>query len=242
MTRKRYQEKPEALLNQKGFTLIELLMTIVVVSIIGAIISGSYIAGTRIKAEQEDVVEMQQNLRVAFYMLARDLRMAGYEIAANWDPSLLRTANVVTGTNTQVNFSYVLNDTQLDLDGDGVPDAGQTANFSYSLINNPNNNMMDLIRTSGAVQTPVASNLNAISFAYLDNTGAWTAAPPVLASDLRAIGVTIVAQGARQDRKLAPVARPFNDAFTNAVFYTSPVDRFRRRAGSTVINLRNFGI
>ena len=236
MTRNRYKTRSEALLDQKGFTLIELLMAIVLVSIIGAIISGSYIAGTRIKAEQEDVVEMQQNLRVAFYLLARDLRMAGYELNANWDPSLLRTANVVTGSSTQVNFSYVISNAQLDLDGDGVPDAGQTANFSYNLNNR------ELIRNAGATQTPVAGNINAISFAYLDNTGVWAAAPPAVSSNLRAIGVTLVAQAAREDRRRPAVARPFNDAFTDAVFYTSPADRFRRSAGSTVINLRNFGL
>ena len=238
MMKNRYHTKHEVLLNQQGFTLIEILMAIVMISIIGSIIAGSYIAGTRIRAEQEDVVEMQQNIRVAFHLLARDLRMAGYELNTNWDPSLLRTANVVTGNNTSVNFSYVLSNTQLDMDGDGLPDAGQTANFSYSLVNT------DLIRNNGANLTPVATNINAISFAYLNNNGVWAAAPPAVPSNLRAIGITLVAQAAREDRRLPAVARAFNDAFLvpTTVIYNSPADRFRRRTGSTVINLRNFGI
>lgn len=223
---------------ENGYTLIEILMAIFLFSIIGAIMAGSFISGTQIKTAQEDVVEMQQNLRVAFHIISRDLRLAGYEIGSNWDPSALRTANIISGDNQTINFSYIVNDNQIDANGDGVPDNGELANLSYSIDG------AELIRDDGTSQIPVATNINAISFAYLDNTGTWSATPPLVPSDTRAIGITIIAQSSRIDRKLTAVERPFVDPFLpdDVVIYTSPKDQFRRRIGSTVVNLRNFGI
>lgn len=230
--------KPNNIKSEDGFTLIEILMAILLFSIIGVIMAGSFISGTRLKGSQEDVVEIQQNIRVAFHILARDLRMAGYEIAPNWDASLIRTANQITGNNQTINFSYIVNDNRLDVNGDGLPDTGQLANLAYSIVGT------NLIRNDGTNQIPVATNINAVSFAFLDNTGAWTNAPPVDSTTTRAIGITVIAQSARPDSDLPSVARPFTDPFLNGnpVIYTSPADQFRRRVGSTVVNLRNFGI
>ena len=247
MMKNRYHAKHKALLNQKGFTLIEILMAIVLISIIGSIIAGSYIAGTRIRAEQEDVVEMQQNIRVAFYLLAKDLRMAGYELATNWDPSILRTANIIAGDGQTINFSYIVSDSRLDLNGDGLPDTGQMANISYSLVPNPLTNRSHLVRNDGFNQILVAQNISYIGFTYQDNNGNWTNVPPVVPSDTRAIGITVIAESSRVDRKLTPAAQTYTDRFLTPnpnpiVIYTSPVDQFRRRVGTMAVSLRNFGI
>lgn len=230
-----------SLFNEDGFTLVEILIATAVISIIGIIISGSYVAGMRIKGEQDRIVEMQQNIRVAFHIITRDLRMAGYEIAVNWDPSLLKTANKITGNNTEVGFSYALSSTQFNTDEEGnqIFDPGTNTNFSYYL----NNRSLIRNRNNGEEEVAVADNIDFISFTYLDKDGVWNEEPPLISSDIRAVGVTLVARTSTADKKPSTGSRIFNDAFIpDKEIFNSPADNFRRRAASTVVNLRNFGI
>lgn len=234
--------------NVKGFTFVEILVAIATISIIATIISGSYVAGTRIKAEQEDVVEIQQNIRVALYLLAKDLRMAGYEIETNWDPSLLKTANIVSeavaGEKQTINFSYVVSDNRLDVNGDGDPDTGQRANLSYYIAFNAETQRNELIRDDGENQIPVAENIDFIGFTYQNNAGGWTAAPPAIPSNTRAVAITIIARSSRIDKNLPAVAQTYTDRFITPppIIYTSPADKFKRRVGTMAVSLRNFGI
>ncbi|MFA6008692.1 MAG: prepilin-type N-terminal cleavage/methylation domain-containing protein [Desulfobacteraceae bacterium] len=224
-----------AVKNNKAFTMIEIMMAIFIVAIIGSIIAGSFISGNRIRAGQDDIVTMQQNIRVAFHILSRDLRMAGYEIAPNWNTNALRTANQINETGQAISFSYIVNDARIDADGDGAPDAGQIANFTYSL------NGTDLVRFDGTSQLTVASNINCISFSYLDNANNWSATPTAI---VKAVGITVIAQSPRIDSKLPAVSQNHFDSFITdperQVIYTSPADQRRRRTGSIIVNLRNF--
>ena len=71
-------------MNRKGFTLIELLVVMVVASIVMAAIYTAYRSQTEAHRTQQLVVQMQQNMRAALYLLEREIRMAGYSIT---DPS-----------------------------------------------------------------------------------------------------------------------------------------------------------
>ena len=71
----------------RGFTLVELMVTLAVSSLALAGIYGAYKAQLESHVTQNIVVDTQQNLRNAFYILQRSLRMAGF------DPTLhLRSA------------------------------------------------------------------------------------------------------------------------------------------------------
>jgi len=67
------------IINKKGVSLIELLVALV---ICGIVVAGAYrffITQTRAYAVQDQVIEAQQNVRLAMEILLRDLRMAGYD-------------------------------------------------------------------------------------------------------------------------------------------------------------------
>ena len=64
-----------------GFTLIELLITMLVSSVVMAAIYSVYQSQTKSHRTQQFVVEMQQNMRAAMFLLEREIRMAGYSAA-----------------------------------------------------------------------------------------------------------------------------------------------------------------
>ncbi|MDJ0985174.1 MAG: prepilin-type N-terminal cleavage/methylation domain-containing protein [Desulfobacterales bacterium] len=67
-------------MNRKGFTLIELLIAMVVASIVLGSIYAAYRSQTQAHRTQQLVVQMQQNMRAALYLLEREIMMAGYSI------------------------------------------------------------------------------------------------------------------------------------------------------------------
>lgn len=71
--------RTELILNRNGVSLIELLVALV---ICGMVVAGSYrffITQNKAYTIQDQVIEAQQNVRVAMEILLRDLRMAGYD-------------------------------------------------------------------------------------------------------------------------------------------------------------------
>lgn len=69
----------QSVTNKKGSSLIELLVALV---ISGIVVAGTYrffITQNKAYAVQDQVIEAQQNVRLAMEILLRDLRMAGYD-------------------------------------------------------------------------------------------------------------------------------------------------------------------
>src|SRR5512134_534670 len=64
-------------LNRNGITLIELLVALVISGMVIAGIYRVFILQTRAYTVQDQVVEIQQNVRSTMEILLRDLRMAG---------------------------------------------------------------------------------------------------------------------------------------------------------------------
>ena len=62
----------------KGITLIELLIALVISSILIAGIYRTFIQQQKSYATQEQVADMQQNVRVAINRMMREIRMAGF--------------------------------------------------------------------------------------------------------------------------------------------------------------------
>lgn len=68
------------LADNRGFTLVELMIVALMMGIVVVAINGLYESTQRTASTQEEVVELQQNLRVAMDQIARDIRMAGFMI------------------------------------------------------------------------------------------------------------------------------------------------------------------
>jgi type IV pilus assembly protein PilW len=65
-------------MNRKGMTLIELLVALVVSGVLVAGVYRTFISQQHTFTVQEQVVDMQQNVRLAINRMTRELRMAGY--------------------------------------------------------------------------------------------------------------------------------------------------------------------
>ncbi len=67
------------MINNKGFTLIELMIAIVISSFIVTAVYAANTTQQRTYHAQEQVAEMQQNLRAAMSFITSEIRMAGYD-------------------------------------------------------------------------------------------------------------------------------------------------------------------
>jgi prepilin-type N-terminal cleavage/methylation domain-containing protein len=66
-------------MNNKGFSLVELLVALAISSIIVGGIYTLFVSQSKTYSKQEQVVEVQQTIRVAMNIMFRDLQMVGYD-------------------------------------------------------------------------------------------------------------------------------------------------------------------
>lgn len=68
--------------NTSGFTLVEILVVITIFGIFMGAVYSLYIAHMKTAFNREEVVDVQQNVRIAMDQLTRDIRMAGFLVSA----------------------------------------------------------------------------------------------------------------------------------------------------------------
>jgi prepilin-type N-terminal cleavage/methylation domain-containing protein len=105
--------KARSIINKKGVTLIELLVALVIGGIIIGGIYRLFVAQTTAYTVQDQVTEVQQNIRTGMEILLRDLRMAGFDndseplFAHPIAPVGQRDAYTVNGNNSiTINYKY----------------------------------------------------------------------------------------------------------------------------------------
>jgi len=157
--------------NNKGFTLIELLIAMAVSSIVMALIISAFGSQQKAHVTQQQVVDMQQNIRAAMYLMESEIRMAGCDPTGNAG-SGIQTAGPnsigftmdidgnadTTGANENITFGFSAAN---DADGDGTADAGVGG-------------AAPLGRNTGGGFMRMAEDIHAIGFAYAyddDNDG-----------------------------------------------------------------------
>jgi type IV pilus assembly protein PilW len=208
---------------------------------------------------QDQVVGMQQNLRAALDLMAKDIRMVGY------DPHGSANAGIITATACSLVFTMDLNDNGknllvfcLDPPTCSNPpnctasecDPGEEIEYAMKYDNNNNciaddnhdNNTLGRETWAGGLQ-PVVDNIEVMNFVYLDNDG--TVIPtPVTGDDLariRAIQITLIAKTDKPDKDFTDNKTYRNQQ--NTVIFTPPVgDHYRRRLLSTTVEFRNLGL
>ena len=222
---------------QKGFTLVELIIATAVTLVVLAAIFMTYKSQQDSYVSQEQVAEMQQNLRAAFYMMARDVRMAGY------DPTGVAGAGMVAANANNINFTMDITGGESDgnnNDGDGqIDEADEHYNgvitdigddITYSLAGG------NLVRNDLSGNQIVANNIDWLDFEYLDWQGNVTAT----LTEIRSVQITLVARAGRTDRAFTNNLTYQNQQLSRS--YAAPGDNFRRRVLSTTIRCRNMGI
>jgi len=133
-----------------GFTLTELLVAMGISGIVMASTYSVYHSHQKTYVAQEQVVAMQQNLRVAMYYMEREIRMAGY------DPTQSAAAGIATANGNSIRVT-------LDITEDG--DTGDAdEDITYCLSDSDGDGDNDLERNGNLI----AENIDALDFVYLE--------------------------------------------------------------------------
>lgn len=206
--------------SEAGFSLLELMVSLGIAGILMAGIFAVYHTQLRAHMTQQLTVEMQQNLRAAMQIMAREVRMAGY------NPTTSAGAGITTMLANSFQFTS-------DLDGNGDT-AGTNENVRYGINANG-----DLGRDTGGGLQDVAEFIDALNFVYLDEDGNITINP----SDVRSVQVTIVGRSSLAIPALFN-RQTDNQTYRNQqgqVLLPAPNDLFRRMIITSDIKCRNLG-
>lgn len=152
--------------NAKGFTLVELMIALLLSSLVLAAVGMAFRSQQQSYTAQEEIAEMQQELRAGIEIITRELRNAGHDMTPN------KTANAgfIVATPFRVQFTMDLGDgAGGDPDGD-LLDADE--NITLSLVADANDDgiadaaISDLGRDSGGGLQGLVTSIHAIAFAY----------------------------------------------------------------------------
>lgn len=213
-----------------GFTLIEVLMALAISGLIMGAVFTAFKSQQDSYLAQDQVVEMQQNLRAGINYITQELRMAGY------DPYISATAGIEKAELTSVVFTYVADDDGLDNNNDGrIDETGELQKITFDLYDAYGDGDMDIGRQAGntaSTKRAIAENIERLEFRYLDADGAVTTTP----DEIKTVQISLLARVGQPDRN-----------FHNNLTYTSAAgnvwgpynDRLRRRFEIVSINLRN---
>ena len=178
------------LTNQRGVTLPELLIALALGLLTIGAVYGVYLNQVKRQIVQEDVLAMQQTARAALDMMAREIRMAGYDpmgVNRDADPS-----------NDFHGLSYHPTELRVraDLNGNGVLTGPKDRNESIVYLYDDSTSTLRRKVGKGGRQ-PVAEHIQAFSFSYRDALGH----PTTHAPSIRAVDVQVTARSAHADSR-----------------------------------------
>jgi prepilin-type N-terminal cleavage/methylation domain-containing protein len=164
---------------KNGFTLIELLAGILISAILMAGLYTVFFSQQTAFSAQEEVAEMNQNIRAALDLMTREIRLAGYKTSTS-------TFNGIAAATS--NSIRILAD--LNQDGD-TEDDNEDISYTY------NAGALQICRNGTGL--PVADGITSLSLQYVLKDGTVTSAPADPA-DIRKITISITARTAHPDR------------------------------------------
>jgi len=246
----------------RGFTLVEVLVAMLLAGIVLSSIYAAFQAQHNSYLAQEQVSEMQQNVRIGIDMLAQDIRMAGYNPAGSAEAGFVDNDNFnsesVNTNVTQIAFTA-------DLDGDGIVDTvTQDANGNGSIdmadmeriAYRLDDNKLQRFSTSALAWQTVAEHIENIEFQYVLADGTQTTSPiSAQLAEIRAVRISLLVITESPDSKFSntQVYLPAS----NDPYFTSTANlsgtvwgpytgtstaNFRRRLLKITVNCRNMGL
>lgn len=172
--------------NPAGFTLIELLVSMAIGLVVIASVAGTFTAQTRQNSAEEQVAQMEQNVRAALDLMVREIRMAKYNPAGT---SAFSSAYGVTYSASQL-------EVKADLDGNGAIDTSSGSVEDIIYAHDATNRYITRKLGSSGTAEIVADNITAFTFNYYDANGS---AVTSNSADIRKISVSITARTAKPD-------------------------------------------
>jgi type IV pilus assembly protein PilW len=225
---------------------MEFIVVTAIASIVFAGIFAAYRTQVGAYEGQQDVIEMQQNIRNAMYYMQRSVRMSGL------DPQRTGLTGFVTNfaapyhtlgaTSNSSSIAFTADDS-----GNGnLVDDPDNELIAYRLNANQ---IQKLAFTAGVASwETVADNIDALNFVYLDGDDPPKVLDPPLdageLADIRSIQITIVARAGQNPSPLDSHITD-NNAYTNqqgTVIFNPAGDRFRRITLTGQANCRNLGL
>ena len=227
-----------------GFTLVELMIAMAIFSIASAALYASYQAQQNSYHTQEQVSDMQQNLRAALFFIDRDIKMAGYDPREKADAA--SNANNIAHV---AEFRFAR-----DTDGDGVIQNGEYVR--YALTNDANGDGMadgapcHLGRETGIAPSnsglePVADNIDAMELVYHLADGTVTT-NPASPEDIRSIEISLLVRtdetirGYKDSATYFPASNPTHA--TDGKVWGPFNDSHQRKLLITEVKCRNLGV
>ena len=236
---------------ERGFTMVELLVAMAITAVVMAAVYTLYKTQQDSYIAQDQVVEMQQNVRASLYQMARDMRMAGFnpQRAPNVGGFVTQLPDDGGGTTTTnaTNIAFTI-----DQDSNGVIDIdADDEQIAYRLDNATG--ALQKFRVSDDTWQTVADNISALDFVYLDLNGADITVPvrdtptalygttnlPYIDS-IRSIEMSIVARTGRIDTSFGGTPAYFNQQGVEIL--AAQADHYRKRLINTTIFCRNLGL
>ena len=170
----------------RGFTLLELMIAIAIFGIASAAIYATYQHQQDSYLIQEQVADMQQNLRAGIYFLTRGIKMAGYDPTEKAGAAAHKANSV-----KKAEFKFAV-----DEDRDGKIISKEIIRYALSKDANKDGRAdtfpcnVGREDGSGGLQ-PLAENVEALEFFYHLADGT-TATDPANPADVRSIDVSLL--------------------------------------------------
>lgn len=165
---------------QKGFTLVEIMVALVMSGIVLVAVYSTYTVQNIAATRQQQMADLQAEVRFAIYNMVQEIRMAGY------DPTESASSAITAADDKSISFSMDLN-----RDGD-TADTNETITYNYDSTNKKITRS-----TSGGTAQPFAQNIAAFELLYtLAGSPQTQELKPATTAlgDIRAITVSIVAE------------------------------------------------
>ncbi|MBO1223415.1 MAG: prepilin-type N-terminal cleavage/methylation domain-containing protein [Candidatus Scalindua sediminis] len=169
--------------NEQGFTMVELVVGLAISLILMGIAVKIFLVQQKAYNVQQQLSEMQQNIRAATDIIVRETKMAGY------DPTDLGFDGI--GNNSSATSIQIL----ADLDGNGLT-TDPNEDITYKYYDDPDFQIKRKGSTGGSFQ-PLAENIEAFTLKYFNANGdeIGTTTPNLI----RQIQITITGRTAKVD-------------------------------------------
>lgn len=157
-----------------GFTMIELMVAMAVSSVVLASIYQVYNTQLKTYTTQQQIVEMQQNMRAILYMMEREIRMAGYAPGGGLGGEENPVFNIARVDDVRYEIDITGGQSDgLDNDDDDEVDEADEAVFSNGNSGDPGE-IIHYQLLNGELQRNgemVADNIDSLAIEYLDGNG-----------------------------------------------------------------------
>lgn len=191
---------------------MELLIAMGISTVVTAMIFTAYQRQEKTHISQQQVIEIQQNIRSAMILITNEIRKAGYDPYGKYGAGIVSAGDgvlVADGGTGPLVFTYVADTDCVDNDNDNPnPDACTDANVDeegelHTATINLYDSSIDVDNTNDEIQitaagTPVAENIRTLRFTYFDRDGNVTAD----LDEIRSVHVLLTARPDERERTL----------------------------------------